>query len=169
MSGKLRYWFYQKKVADLKSTKLSQWWYDARLLMGDQPVSGDGPIQDLANNVCSGNLSELADMINNFFAALCENMPSLKPDNEYSQYKVDVVPDQYIIEVGCVEKQLSTLKTNKATGPDQIPTWILKDFAPIFAGPVTAIRNSSICDGHVPELWRSAFLAPPKTSPSHTG
>ena len=65
-----------------------------------------------------------------------------------------------ISDVAKVECQLSALKTHKAPGPDQIPTWVLKDFAPILAGPVAAIWNSSVREGFLPQVWKSAYLAP---------
>ncbi len=63
MSGKLRYWFYKQKVADSKSSNISNWWRDMKLLMGDTPVSASSPMQDLANKVCDGDLVLLVDMI----------------------------------------------------------------------------------------------------------
>ena len=167
MGEKLKYCYYKNKVADLKSTKPTQWWRDMKLLMGEKPTRSDTPMQDLANNVCDGDLDILVNQINTFFTSLCDNMPALKDNNRYAQYEHNYTPDRYIITVEKVERQLLSLKVKKAPGPDMIPTWILKDFAPVLAGPIAAVWNSSIREGYLPVLWRSAFLAPlPKKTPA---
>ena len=58
------------------------------------------------------------------------------------------------------------VKMKKASGPDQIPNWVLHDLAGVIAGPVCAIFNSSIRESYVPLLWQSADVCPiPKTAP----
>ena len=60
----------------------------------------------------------------------------------------------------------SRIKTHKATGPDEIPNWILHDYATILAPPVCAIFNSSLREGTVPALWECADVRPvPKIRP----
>ena len=54
----------------------------------------------------------------------------------------------------------------KAQGPDFIPNWILRDFAPFIAQPLTAVFNASLREGTVPEIWKSAIVIPaPKVHP----
>ncbi|KAK2158205.1 hypothetical protein NP493_1814g00003 [Ridgeia piscesae] len=58
------------------------------------------------------------------------------------------------------------MKTNKAAGPDEIPNWILRDYATIFAPPVCVIFNSSLREGTVLLLWKCAGIRPlPKAQP----
>ena len=58
------------------------------------------------------------------------------------------------------------LDIKKAPGPDGIPTWILRDFTGCLAPPVCAIFNSSIREGKLPEIWKSAITCPiPKVNP----
>jgi hypothetical protein len=45
-------------------------------------------------------------------------------------------------------------------GPDEIPNWLLKTCAPIISNPVCSIYNSSIREGYVPKLWKSADVLP---------
>ncbi len=164
MGEKLQSVFYKNKVADLKTSKPGMWWKGVKQLMGDTKASSSGPLQDLANKVCDGNMQDLADKINTFFASLCQNMPPLPVTTTIENN--DVIPDKYIIDVDKVEYQLAHLRPNKAPGPDLIPTWILRDFSPILAGPVAAIWNSSVREGFLPMIWKSAFLSPlPKKTP----
>jgi hypothetical protein len=50
------------------------------------------------------------------------------------------------------EKLLKNLDPTKATGPDQIPARILKQFAAEFAPHLTTIFNTSITKGEVPSF-----------------
>ena len=64
------------------------------------------------------------------------------------------------------EQALSKVKINKASGPDGVPPWILRDFAPVLAAHLAAIYNSSLREGVLPVLWKSATVVPiPKKHP----
>jgi hypothetical protein len=73
---------------------------------------------------------------------------------------VDPTLYDYSISVDSVEKALAQIQTKKSIGPDSTPKWILKDFASIFAPPITNIFNASISQGQVPTLWKSADVIP---------
>ena len=66
----------------------------------------------------------------------------------------------YIVNINEVTKSVSRIKTHKATGPDEIPNWILHDYATILAPPVWAIFNSSVQEGTVAALWKCADVRP---------
>ena len=48
----------------------------------------------------------------------------------------------------------------KAAGPDEIPHWVLKDYAPLLAPPVTSIFNASLQQESVPAVWKKADVIP---------
>ena len=54
------------------------------------------------------------------------------------------LPDQYVISVYTTFKALESVKANKATGPDNIPAWVLRNHATVLAPPLTAIFNKSL-------------------------
>ncbi|KAL9953973.1 hypothetical protein ACROYT_G041458 [Oculina patagonica] len=61
-----------------------------------------------------------------------------------------------IVTIPGVIKQLQSLKPNKASGTDEIPPWVLKDYA-VEIGPIlAAIYQISIDAGHVPSKWKHA-------------
>jgi len=61
---------------------------------------------------------------------------------------------------------LSKINTNKSCGPDNIPSWILRDNSVWLAEPVCAIFNASVREGIVPIIWKKANVVPvPKTNP----
>ena len=114
----------------------------------------------MADHACGGDFSRLAEDINGFFVSLCHAMPLLTDVNNYSMIECESVPAKYIISVGNVENQLSRLNTKKATGPDNIPTWVLRDFCEVLAGPVACLWNSYIREGKISNVWKSAYVSP---------
>ena len=68
-------------------------------------------------------------------------------------------PDIQIREDG-VLKMLKGLNPNKACGPDKLPQTLVKNLAGVLAKPLTAIFQSSIDQGCVPEQWKKALVSP---------
>ena len=76
------------------------------------------------------------------------------------------IPNKFIISVNQVRKKLARINTKKAAEPDNIPSWILKECVDILSGPVCALFNSSLREGFVPNMWKSAYIHQvPKVSP----
>ena len=163
MNKSLRSTFYKRKVENLKQSEPRQWWKHVQNLMG-QGRSHSNPLQSLANEACDGDLQEMATKINKFFQSVSNDLTPLS-----AQDTTDCtlqVPAEYIISVQEVERRLSHININKSTGPDEIPNWLLRDFASILANPITAIYNSSIREGYIPQIWKSADVsALPKKKP----
>ena len=73
---------------------------------------------------------------------------------------------KYQISPEEVFKELAHLKRGKASGPDNLATWILKEFAMELSSPVALIFNASIQERSVPNVWKLADVIPiPKTNP----
>ena len=80
----------------------------------------------------------------------------------------DEIPAEYVISVMTTENALQQIKVNKAVGPDNVPAWVLMDNAsrPTLAAPLTALFNTSLRDGVIPALWKTAHVIPlPKKQP----
>ena len=59
--------------------------------------------------------------------------------------RVSVEDDEPItVTEELVEKKLHKLSTSRASGPDELPNWVLKEYSDIFAAPITVIMNSSL-------------------------
>ena len=101
-------------------------------------------------------MAELATAINEFFASVSENMTPLSVPPIHTE----PLPACYTISVGEVERELMSVNIKKVRGPDNIPNWILRDLTPYLAGPTTAIFNTSLQMGHVPELWGECHNCP---------
>jgi len=75
----------------------------------------------------------------------------------------------YTIDVHQVTKRLLNINVYKATGPDFLPNWILRDLAKLIAEPLTAVFKASVREGTVPDIWKSAIVIPaPEVHPPKT-
>ena len=80
--------------------------------------------------------------------------------------------DRLSININGVAKQLSLLKTIKASGPDAIPPWFLTEHAAEIAPILANILQDSIESGTVSSRWKSAnvcglFKKGKKSDPSN--
>ena len=160
MAKSLKTEYYNNKVASPKHVNPSRWWREVNELTSSMPSRGVSSLQHIEDHVCGGDLSRLAEDINEFFVSLCHDMPPLIDVNNYNMIECERVPAKYVISVENVENQLSRLNTKKATGPDNIPTWVLRDFCQVLAGPVACLWNSSIREGKISNVWKSAYVSP---------
>ena len=87
--------------------------------------------------------------MSDFFVSVSEHLPRLDRNNE--AFDVEGQLPDYVIDLTTTLQALRTIETNKATGPDNVPAWILKNHADILAGPLTAIFNSSLREGIIPD------------------
>ena len=96
---------------------------------------------------------------------MSDHLPRLdKYDNVFTVH--EELPDEFIINVDDTVSALRNVKTNKSTGPDNIPAWVLKEHADCLATPLASIFNCSLLEGVLPTVWKSANIIPvPKTKP----
>ena len=70
------------------------------------------------------------------------------------------IASKYFIFPEDVYLKLSNLHRAKAPGPDNILSWILKDFAMELYSPIADIFNASIQEICVPDFWKEANVIP---------
>ena len=59
-----------------------------------------------------------------------------------------------------VHKLLKGLKSFKATGPDSIAAFIMKEAADQLAHILSILYQTSLDTGHIPTNWREAWIVP---------
>ena len=161
---RLRHQFYQSKILDLEDSSSKDWWKHMKALMGISS-GGTKELVGLANRHTDGNIPALANKINDFLVSVSSGLTRLTQDHGVFDLQ-EPLPDAYTVTVANTQKALSEVKTRKATGPDQIPAWVLKDFSHVLAAPLAAIFNSSLREGVLPSLWKTATIVPlPKKHP----
>ena len=161
----LRKRFYSEKIDSLTASDNKQWWKHIKYITGMSKSSSNQPMVSLANETSQGDLSKLAEQIIEFYTSVSQDLPPITEDNTYLQADV-TLPIDFHISVDEVEKNFAKVKPGKAAGPDHIQAWMLRDLAPLLAPPLTAIFNSSLRDGYVPDKWKTANVCPiPKRNP----
>ena len=161
---KLKFDFYQQNIEAMTNSGSRVWWKHMKKLMG-LDVNSNTCIQSLANKTTDGDCCILANKMNYFFLSVTEHLPRSEYDDQVFTLN-DELPDQYVINVMTTLDALQHIKTGKATGPDNIPAWVLKDHAYTLASPLTAIFNSSLREGVLPQEWKKANAIPlPKANP----
>ena len=65
-----------------------------------------------------------------------------------------------MVSTDSVFLKLSCLNPKKATGPDGIPSWLIKENADLLVGSVSDIINSSFREGRLPPSWKTADITP---------
>ena len=60
----------------------------------------------------------------------------------------------------CVLKKLTVLNPAKASGPDSVPAWLLKENADVLSPMVTDILNYQFSEARLPQSWKEADVSP---------
>jgi len=158
LAKQLRSEYYGKKIDHLARSDSRSWWRKTREFL-NEPVASSYHHLLLPTPDCS-----LAETLNSFFASVAADLQPLQPDLCIDLGDND--GSQYVIEPWQVALALNGINTQKAIGPDYIPNWFLKEFAPWLAQPVCAIFNQSLVQHTFPHAWKSADVIPiPKVNP----
>ena len=82
--------------------------------------------------------------------------------NTTSSYTKAPLPDISPIAINCdgVAQLLSTLDVHKATGPDHIPSHLLKEISSEIAPSLTLIFKASLHQCSIPFNWKEVFIIP---------
>ena len=81
----------------------------------------------------------------------------------------DVIPEDLFSTVREVQGALNSIKVRKSPGPDGIPNVLLKSFSFELAPVICELYNSSLREGFIPPLLKSACVRPlPKKRPAQS-
>ena len=97
-----------------------------------------GELQLHLDAIGNKSTKEIADLIN---TALLEPMQEYYPLDTLPPFDPDT--EVVNLSVSSVLSALLSLNPRKASGPDGLPNWVLKDYADFLADPVCSILNSS--------------------------
>ena len=104
----------------------------------------------------------MATHINQSFLSVTQPLPPLSQlENVETDFAaVNEILSKYYISPESVYVILSNLKRCKASGSNNLHSWILKDFAMELSSPVAEIFNASILERIVPDSWKEADVKP---------
>ena len=148
--------FYSSKVKNLKSTKPKRWWKEVKQIAGMVPTTGSDDIcsQLHLDDIENMQRPDIANLINNAFLEPMNSfnpLSTLPPFDNYSSFQVNELEVFHL---------LKAINRGKASGPDEIPNWALKEYAEILAQPVCAVLNSSYAEQQLPKSWKLANIVP---------
>ena len=158
--------YYESHIKQLKGEAPRKWWSVVKQLGGMK--SADVNLSDRINveGFRTLNPQEQANIINTAFLApldeyrLLESLDHLPLEN--SQIFLEVTEER-------VQQALAKLNPNKASGPDNLPNWIFKEYSYILAFPIMKILNASYHEQILPTTWKKADVSPlPKKTPVNT-
>ena len=77
-----------------------------------------------------------------------------------SNIPVNKIPSELFVDVYEVKQALQKLKVSKSPGPAWTPKIVLKSFAFELATVIYELYNSSLIEGYLPPLYKSAAVRP---------
>ena len=104
---------------------------------------------------CNGEIlndQQLASSLNEFYVSVNADIPALD-ENSRPTFPSGIVNDLTVQPHEVCEEFLA-LKPHQATGPDNVPSRILKSFAHVLAEAVIIIFNASLSCSVVPKIWK---------------
>ena len=118
--------YYTCRISNLKNTKPNQWWNEVKKIPGMVPVMPTRP-KDIRSQLHINDIDgksdiDITDLIN---TALLEPMQGYQPLNSLSP-----------IDENSEVLKLDEYPICKASGPDEVPNWLLKAYFDFLAKPV---------------------------------
>ena len=156
----------QKHINKLVEHKKDPYMYHKTLktLIGRTNSNIIPPIETDDHEIITDNMQK-ANLMNDYFVS------QTKPDtsklslpiyhNDPSQ-NTEAVPalDEIQVTESQVLKILNSLDVNKSTGPDKMPTKLIKMIAILIVTPLTSLYNKSLKSGIFPKQWKEAQVTP---------
>ena len=109
--------------------------------------------------------AQIAEIINKQFLDVASDIPSL----DLSRLPA-FLPSQHpppTVQPWEVFRELEKVKSGKSSGPDGVPSRLIKTFAYELSDPLCMILNSSFSEGKFPPRWKKAMVVPiPKEQPA---
>ena len=126
--------YYNNKVRDLKDTKPRDWWRAVKQLCGSTKANRPD-LRSIMKNEVKCTDQELVDKVNEAFVSVTKDYLPLA--NDVCVSLEDDVP--ITVTDTSVTRKLRQISASKASGPDNLPNWLLKEYADILAPAVVDI------------------------------
>ena len=127
--------FYQLRMEHMKEENPKVWWKEVKRLCGAKPSADNVTSHIHIEGIEDMSHGELANVINQ---ASLEPLEEYRPTQPLTKFPVDEdSPELLEVSELRVMKLLASLNPSKACGPDNIPNWLLKEYAELLAFPVS--------------------------------
>jgi hypothetical protein len=147
--------YFTKILMHLKNEDCRKWWRFVNSLSGRRDKSQPFTIEKDGSALTD---FELAEHLNTFFLSVNEDISSLDI-NSIPAFLPAEEPLPKISEIE-VYRKLAKINPYKASGPDNIPAPILKEFSIELSKPVARVFNVSLSEGDTPTTWKKSEIIP---------
>ena len=157
----------QKHINKLSEYKQNPYKYHKILktLTGRTKCDVIPPLENNDHDIVTDN-TQKANLINDYFVSQTKidtdglTLPATHDgENNYDGGAVPALKQIQVTESE-VLKILNSLDVNKSTGPDKLPTKIIKMIAILIVAPLTKLFNKSLSSGIFPDKWKEAQVTP---------
>ena len=162
--------YYGSKENHLKDCKPSARWKRIKRLSGMSSAVKDPGELKRSLQLVEGYSSapDLAELINDAILSPMQDFTPLS-DDFYPAEEAPAFP-AFVVSSDAVHLKLAAINSRKASGPDGVTNWLLKENADLLAPTITDILNSSFDVAGPPPSWKSADIVPiPKQKPIWSG
>ena len=114
----------------------------------------------------------MANAFNSFYSNLGNSIEQKIPKGRrsFSSY-LDIPINSNFHALPCDESEIASIISNigikKASGPNSIPTHLLKEFSTLLIYPIKILVNKSLTEGTFPSLLKTAQVCPMRWKSSH--
>ena len=136
------------------------WWAKSRQLLDLKPKTSNIPALKSDSGDWIFDSKEKANLFSKTFTAKYTLIPAAQNcytdiiQNEHVQLKEPVPPEE------AVAKIIQGLKEDSATGPDMLPTKMLKECADVLAKPIRILALLILQQGIWPKAWMTHWIVP---------
>ena len=102
----------------------------------------------------------LQEQVNSINAAFLSPLEEYRMSTPLERRPLEDLPEFLKVTEERVQMALEKLNPNKASGPDKIPNWFLKEYSYIIALPIMKILNMSFYEQSIPTAWKMADVVP---------
>ena len=146
---------YEKEIICNKKTNVKKYY---NYLSRKEKYAGNR-ISLKNNGRIENDEEKCAEILNKYFASVyTRGMSNLNVDTSKIPY-IDPMND-IIITVTEIRHEVENLDTSKASGPDEIPAFLVKKFIDVFVPIFEIIFNKSYDEGRVPVMMKKANVSP---------
>ena len=139
------------------SLSSKEWWNKVNTLSG-RKTKADIPVLKDDDQVYT-TAKEKAEALGNIFARKC-HLDEAEESAPEVQQATHHVMDKVAFKAKDVKRHLRKLNPDKATGPDEIPTRVLKECSAELARPLSCLFELCFAEGVFPNQWKIAHVIP---------